>query len=102
MPLTQIGRMCTAGSDRHSVCVDPGRRFGLCWVSANHDQSLFENPHKVVFDRSATLHVSFGFRDRLCQTPLTRDWLFARYLFDAKSNIEARENYDRAIGFDTL
>jgi len=114
MPLTQIGRVCPAGADVHGVKVEPGERVGLCWVSANHDQNVFENPHEVILDRRPNPHVSFGFRDHLCQGAAHARLVIRSMLsilceqnieigiLDAKPHVEVRENYSRTIGFDTL
>ena len=67
MPLTQIGRVCPTGAEVHGVKVEPGDRIGLCWISANHDETVFKNAEEVVLDRRPNPHVAFGFRDHLCQ-----------------------------------
>lgn len=114
MPLTQIGRVCPAGADVHGVRVEPGQRVGLCWVSANHDENVFENPHEVILDRRPNPHVSFGFRDHLCQgaaharlvirtlLSVLCDQNIEIQVLDAKPHIETQEAYQRTIGFDTL
>ena len=38
----------------------PGDRLLLCWVSGNLDETEFENPDEVDFDRANTRHMAFG------------------------------------------
>lgn len=66
MPLTQIGRVCPADTRVHSHTVAAGERIGLCWASANHDESVFDSPGEIRLDRKPNPHVSFGFGPHLC------------------------------------
>jgi len=66
MPLTQIGRVCPRDTDVHGITVPAGDRIGLCWASANHDESVFDSPHEIRLDRKPNPHVSFGFGEHLC------------------------------------
>jgi Cytochrome P450 len=38
----------------------PGDRVLLCWVSGNLDETVFENPEEVDFDRANKRHMAFG------------------------------------------
>jgi cytochrome P450 len=38
----------------------PGERVLLCWVSGNLDETEFENPEEVDFDRANKRHMAFG------------------------------------------
>jgi cytochrome P450 len=114
MPLTQIGRVCPKGADVHGVRVEPGERVGLCWISANHDESVFENAEDVVLDRRPNPHVAFGFRGHLCQGAaharlVIRSLLeslckrdIAIEVIDSQRHIETTEAFTRAVGFDSL
>lgn len=114
MPLTQIGRVCPAGAEIHGVKVAPGARVGLCWASANHDESVFENAHEVVLDRRPNPHVSFGFRDHLCQGAAHARLVIRGLLesicesnirievIDESRNVEETEKFNRAVGYDSL
>ena len=66
MPLTQIGRVCPQDTDVHGITVPAGDRIGLCWASANHDESVFASPGEISLDRKPNPHVSFGFGEHLC------------------------------------
>ena len=66
MPLTQIGRVCPADTDVHGVTVKAGERIGLCWSSANNDETVFDKPEEVRLDRKPNPHLSFGFGTHLC------------------------------------
>ena len=114
MPLTQIGRVCPEGADVHGVKVLPGERVGLCWVSANHDGSVFENAQDVVLDRRPNPHVAFGYRDHLCQGAaharlVVRSLLevlcnkgITIQVIDSVRHVEEAEKFTRAVGYDAL
>ena len=114
MPLTQIGRVCPHGAEVHGVKVEPGERVGLCWISANHDESVFENPEEVVLDRRPNPHVAFGFRDHLCQGAQHARLVIRSMLeelcnhditievIDSSANVERTESFTRNVGFESL
>ncbi|QEG23998.1 cytochrome P450 family protein [Mariniblastus fucicola] len=114
MPLTQIGRVCPQGADVHGVKVAAGERIGLCWASANHDESVFENAQDVILDRRPNPHVSFGFRDHLCQGAaharlVVRTMLevlcsknLSIEMIDSVRHVEVAKEFTRAVGYDTL
>lgn len=114
MPLTQIGRVCPEGADVHGVKVLPGQRVGLCWASANHDESVFENAQEVVLDRRPNPHVSFGYRDHLCQGAAHARLVIRSLLevfcnkdvsievIDSVRHVEETEKFTRAVGYETL
>jgi cytochrome P450 len=114
MPLTQIGRVCPAGAEVHGVPVPPEARIGLCWASANHDETVFDAPEEIRLDRKPNPHVSFGFGEHLCLgAPHAR--LLVRTLLqkltervgrieilDAVEHEEREEAYTRRVGFVSL
>ncbi len=114
MPLTQIGRVCPAGAEVHGVKVSPGERIGLCWASANHDESVFKDAQNVVLDRRPNPHVSFGFRDHLCQgaaharlvirsmLEVLCDRNIAIEMVEAVPHVEHAEKFTRAVGYESL
>lgn len=114
MPLTQIGRVCPHGAEIHGVPVAPDERVGLCWASANHDETVFDHPEEIRLDRRPNPHVSFGYRNHLCQgAPHAR--LVIRSLLeticrhvdrieviDAKPQTECEEQFTRQVGYESL
>lgn len=114
MPLTQIGRVCPEGAEVHGVKVEPGERIGLCWASANHDESVFKNAKDIVLDRRPNPHVSFGFRDHLCQGAAHARLVIRSLLevlcnqnlsieiIDEVRNVEETEKFTRAVGYESL
>lgn len=66
MPLTQIGRVCAENTTQHGIAIAAGERIGLCWASANHDETVFTDPDAIRLDRKPNPHVSFGFGEHLC------------------------------------
>jgi Cytochrome P450 len=59
-PLSHFARICPAGDKVGGLDVPPGGRVGLCWASANHDETVFESPQDLRLDRSPNPHVGFG------------------------------------------
>lgn len=59
-PLTHIGRVCAQGTQVGGHDVGAGARISLCWASANHDETVFDEPETVRLDRSPNPHVGFG------------------------------------------
>lgn len=114
MPLTQIGRVCPADTTVHGITVPAGERVGLCWSSANHDESVFDSPGEVRLDRKPNPHVAFGFGEHLCLgAPHAR--LIVRTLLaalcrkvarievlEAVEQVEREQTYTRMVGYETL
>ncbi|MFK5921115.1 MAG: cytochrome P450 [Verrucomicrobiota bacterium] len=65
-PLTHIGRVCPVDTDVHGYQAKANDRVSLCWVSANHDQDVFDNPHETQLDRKPNPHIAFGAGTHLC------------------------------------
>ncbi|NDA93804.1 MAG: cytochrome P450 [Betaproteobacteria bacterium] len=65
-PLTAITRKCPHAAQVGGETVPAGGRVGLCWPSANRDEKVFDNPDKVVLDRSPNPHIGFGFGAHNC------------------------------------
>ncbi len=114
MPLTLIGRVCPEGTTIHGVEVQPGERVGLCWVSANYDESVFKDAQQVKLDRRPNPHVAFGFRDHLCQGAAHARLVIRSMLevlcekeatikiIDYAQHLEQTEKFTRAVGFESL
>lgn len=114
MPLTHIGRVCPAETDVQGVTVPAGGRASLCWASANHDETVFEEPDEIRLDRKPNPHVSFGFGAHLCLgAPHAR--LIVRTLLQAltkrvagieilsaEKHVEHEERYERTNGYNSL
>ncbi len=114
MPLTQIGRVCTQDTTLHGVPVQAGERVGLCWASANHDDTVFDQPEEVRLDRKPNPHVAFGFGEHLCLgAPHAR--LIVRALLsslcrkiqgieviEAVEQVEREAMFTRKVGFEKL
>lgn len=114
MPLTHIGRVCPVETDLHGTTVPEDGRVSLCWNSANHDESVFEEPEEIRLDRKPNPHLSFGFGTHLCLgAPHAR--LIVRTLLSALSDrvsnievlksealVEHEAKYSRLNGFDSL
>lgn len=65
-PLTAIARTCPQPAAVADTPIPSGSRIGLCWPSANRDESVFSHPHDVLLDRKPNPHVGFGFGPHNC------------------------------------
>lgn len=114
MPLTHIGRVCPEPTDVLGETVPAGGRVSLGWVSANHDEAVFERPDEIRLDRKPNPHLSFGFGTHLCLgAPHAR--LIIRTLLkelagrvagiaviEAVRHLEQQGGYARETGYDSL
>ena len=111
-PLTAIARTCPHGGKVGEQDIPAGRRVGLCWPSANRDETVFEKPDEVVLDRKPNPHIGFGFGIHNCLgAPQAR--LIIRSLLKSLSEqvksiklisvvprMENEESYSRQVGYD--
>lgn len=114
MPLTHIGRVCPEETDVQGVKVPPDGRVSLCWVSANHDETVFENPEEIRLNRKPNPHISFGFGTHLCLgAPHARlivrtllqaliDRVDSIEILDSDRLVEHEAKYDRQNGYNSL
>lgn len=65
-PLTFIARVCPRGADLGEAKIAPDGRVGLCWASANYDESIFQDPEEIILERSPNPHVGFGSGHHTC------------------------------------
>ena len=113
-PLTQIGRVCPHGAQVHGADVPANDRIGLCWASANRDETVFEAPDEVLIDRMPNPHVGFGFGKHAClgaaQARLIMRTLLGELaprvssieLLKADADWEWENTFQRQLGFDFL
>ena len=71
-PLTAIARTCPHGAKIGGQDIPVGSRVGLCWPSANRDETVFEKADEVVLDRTPNPHIGFGFGSTTASVPRTR------------------------------
>ena len=113
-PLTHIGRVCPQETDVLGEKVAADDRASLCWVSANHDEEVFENPHQVQLDRKPNPHIAFGAGTHFClgaghARMLVKallqalcDKVGAITLVDAQPHVEQEPEFTREVGFNSL
>lgn len=113
-PLTAIVRSCPHSAKVLDAEIAPGGRVGLCWPSANRDETAFTKPDEVVLDRSINPHVGFGFGIHKClgaaQARLIIRSLLqalcnqieAIHLIEAIPEIERESSFERQVGFKRL
>lgn len=113
-PLTQMGRVVTQDTQVCEHAVKADTRIGLCWASANRDESVFENANEVVIDRKMNPHVAFGFGTHNClgatharqimkiliETLIEK--VTSIQIHDYKENIETLGKFKRKVGFDHI
>ena len=111
-PLTAITRTCPHAAKVAEQEVPAGSRVGLCWPSANRDESVFKNPDQVVLNRTPNPHIGFGFGPHNCLgAPHAR--LVIRTLlkmlcqkvqaiehYSCVPRIEKETSYTRQVGYD--
>lgn len=114
MPLTQIGRVCPQDTDVGGVTVPANARVGLCWASANHDETVFDAPAEIRLDRKPNPHVAFGFGDHLClgaaHARLIVRTLLAQLcekvsrikVLESEDQLEREETFTRKVGYTRL
>lgn len=114
MPLTQITRTCPVATDVHGMTVQAGDRVGLCWASANLDETVFEAADEIRLDRRPNPHVSFGFGPHLCLGAAHARTVVRTLLavlcrrvagidvIATQDRVEHAAAYDRPLGYDSL
>ena len=111
-PLTAIARTCPHGAQVGEQDIPAGSRVGLCWPSANRDESVFEKADEVVLDRVPNPHIGFGFGIHNCLgAPQARliirsllkslsEQVKLIELISAVTRMEKEESYTRQVGYD--
>ncbi len=113
-PLTHMGRVATEDAQVCEHAVKNDTRVSLCWASANRDETVFENPNEVNFDRKINPHVAFGFSHHNCLgatharqimrtlLALLSHKVTSITITHAKENIEEWGEFHRKVGFHEL
>ncbi len=66
-PLAHMRRTALQDYDLFGQQIRQGDKLGLWYLSANRDESVFENPDKLIVDRkNARRHLSFGYGIHRC------------------------------------
>jgi len=111
-PLTAIARTCPHAAEVAGHEVPAGSRIGLCWPSANRDETVFEKADEVVLDRAPNPHIGFGFGIHNCLgAPHARliirsllkslsEQVKSIELISAVPRMEIEESYTRQVGYD--
>ena len=111
-PLTAITRTCPHAAKVAEQEVPASSRVGLCWPSANRDESVFKNPDQVVLERTPNPHIGFGFGPHNCLgAPHARlvirtllkmlcQKVQAIQLLSCVPRIEKETSYTRQVGYD--
>jgi cytochrome P450 len=72
-PLPMIGRTATVDHELGGAHVRRGDRIALGFAAANRDDRVFDEPDRLVIDRSPNRHVAFGHGPHTCiGAPLAR------------------------------
>lgn len=113
-PITHIGRVCPVKTDVRGETVEAGERVSMCWASANRDETVFDSPDEVRFDRRPNPHLAFGNGTHFC-LGAAHARLIARTLIEklcgmvgsievveAVANVEDEVGYRRENGYERL
>jgi cytochrome P450 len=66
-PLAHMRRTALQDHDLFGAPIKAGDKLGLWYISANRDETVFENPDKLIVDReNARRHLSFGYGIHRC------------------------------------
>jgi len=113
-PITHLGRVCPVDTEVVGEKVEAGKRVSLCWASANYDETVFDEPEKILLDRKPNPHVAFGVGAHNClgaaHARLLIRTLLQKFcemdisvtLMNTKDNIEKESHYERTVSYSTL
>ena len=113
-PLTHMGRVVTEDAQICEHAIKNDTRVSLCWASANRDETVFENPNEVNFDRKMNPHVAFGFSHHNCLgatharqvmrilLKLLANKITSISILKSRENIEELGEFRRKVGFHEL
>ena len=66
-PLAHMRRTCTEGTEVMGQTIKKGDKVVLWYLAANHEEEVFENPHKLDLQRdNAKRHIAFGYGIHRC------------------------------------
>ena len=65
-PILNMSRVTTADVEVRGVMIPAGSRVLLCYVSANRDEAVFDEPDRFDIARQPNPHVAFGFGPHFC------------------------------------
>lgn len=72
-PVYGFGRTTTCEVEVVGTRIPPGERVWLSWLAANHDESEFPEPGRIIPDRKPNRHLAFGAGVHRCPgAPLAR------------------------------
>jgi cytochrome P450 len=66
-PLAHMRRTATEDVELHGQRIPKGDKVVMWYISGNHDETVFDDPHRLRVDRAnARMHVSFGYGIHRC------------------------------------
>lgn len=65
-PLVNMARTVVEDHDRHGQALHAGDEVVLLYASANRDERVFTDPHRLDLTREHNAHVAFGFGTHFC------------------------------------
>ncbi|MEE4154892.1 MAG: cytochrome P450 [Erythrobacter sp.] len=66
-PLAHMRRTCTEDTEVFGQTIRKGEKVVLWYLAANHEEEIFENPHKLDLTReNAKRHIAFGYGIHRC------------------------------------
>jgi cytochrome P450 family 142 subfamily A polypeptide 1 len=65
-PIVNMRRTATRAVELHGTTIEPGDEVLLCYVAANRDERVFDDPDRFDVTRTQNHHVAFGFGTHFC------------------------------------
>ena len=65
-PIVNMNRTTTADVDVHGRTIPAGSQVLMCYISANRDETVFDDPFRFDIARHPNPHIAFGFGPHFC------------------------------------
>jgi cytochrome P450 family 142 subfamily A polypeptide 1 len=65
-PIVNMNRTTTAAVDVHGKTIPAGSQVLMCYISANRDETVFDDPFRFDVARHPNPHIAFGFGPHFC------------------------------------
>jgi cytochrome P450 len=65
-PVLSMRRTATTDVELHGKTIAAGDKVVLWWCSANRDERVFDDPERLILDRSPNKHMGFGWGPHFC------------------------------------
>ena len=102
-PAPGDGRTISEDMDLDGVALKEGERLWLSWAMANRDPKLFDDPDRLLLDRKANRHFSFGLGVHRCAGSNVARTVFKSMLTAVLDRMpDYRCDPERAVHYDSI